>query len=140
MDNPSSKSDVYLTQPLTPRENEILSLFAAGKSNRAIADQLSLALSTVKWYARQIYAKLGINSRNLVVSQAKELGLLESDIPRHNLPAQTTPFIGRDRELAEIQRLITDPICPGSHAQEKTSVDSSCSDSATIQTFILTQH
>ncbi len=52
MDNSSSKSDVYLTQPLTQRENEILSLFAAGKSNRAIADQLSLALSTVKWYAR----------------------------------------------------------------------------------------
>jgi hypothetical protein len=55
MDNSSSKSDVYLTQPLTQRENEILSLFATGKSNRAIADQLSLALSTVKWYARQLY-------------------------------------------------------------------------------------
>ncbi len=111
MDNSSSKSDVYLTQPLTQRENEILLLFAAGKSNRAIADQLSLALSTVKWYARQIYAKLGVNSRDGAVSQAKELGLLESDIPRHNLPSQTTPFIGRDRELAEIQRLITDPKC-----------------------------
>ena len=121
MDNSSSKSDVYLTQPLTQRENEILSLFATGKSNRAIADQLSLALSTVKWYARQIYAKLGVNSRDGAVSQAKELGLLESDIPHHNLPSQTTPFIGRDRELAEIQRLITDPKCPGSHAREKTS-------------------
>jgi DNA-binding CsgD family transcriptional regulator len=140
MDNPSSKSDVYLTQPLHQCENEILLLFAAGKSNRAIADQLSLALSTVKWYARQIYAKLGVNSRNLAVSQARELGLLESDIPRDNLPSQTTPFIGRDRELAEIQRLITDQKCPVSHVREKTSVDSSCSDSATIQTFILTQH
>ena len=94
MNNSSSKSDFYLTQPLTQRENEILLLFAAGKSNRAIADQLSLALSTVKWYARQIYAKLGVNSRDGAVSQAKELGLLESDIPRHNLPSQTTPFIG----------------------------------------------
>ena len=90
---------------------EILSLFATGQSNRAIADQLSLALSTVKWYARQIYTKLGVNSRDGAVSRAKEIGLLESDIPRHNLPSQTTPFIGRDRELAEIQRLITDPKC-----------------------------
>lgn len=111
MNNSSRKSDVYLTQPLTQRENEILALIATGKSNRAVADQLSLALSTVKWYARQIYTKLGVNSRDGAVSQAKELGLLESDIPRHNLPSQTTPFIGRDRELAEIQRLITDPKC-----------------------------
>ncbi len=111
MDNSNSKSDVYLIQPLTQRENEILSLFATGKSNRAIADQLSLALSTVKWYARQIYAKLGVNNRDGAVTQAKELGLLESDIPHHNLPSQTTPFIGRDHELAEIQRLITDPKC-----------------------------
>ena len=59
MNNTSSSSDVYLTQPLTQREIEILSLFAAGRSNRATADQLSLALSTVKWYGRQIYAKLG---------------------------------------------------------------------------------
>jgi ATP/maltotriose-dependent transcriptional regulator MalT len=55
MDNSSSKSDVYLTQPLTQREIERLSLFATGKSNRAIADQLSLALSILKWYSRQIY-------------------------------------------------------------------------------------
>jgi predicted ATPase/DNA-binding CsgD family transcriptional regulator len=111
MNNTSIESDVYITQPLTQREMEILSLFATGQSNRAIADQLSLALSTVKWYARQIYTKLGVNSRDGAVSRAKEIGLLESDIPRHNLPSQTTPFIGRDRELAEIQRLITDPKC-----------------------------
>jgi predicted ATPase/DNA-binding SARP family transcriptional activator len=29
--------------------------------------------------------------------------------PRHNLPAQTTPFIGRERELAELTRRLTDP-------------------------------
>ncbi len=29
--------------------------------------------------------------------------------PRHNLPAQTTPFIGRERELAEVARLLADP-------------------------------
>jgi predicted ATPase/DNA-binding SARP family transcriptional activator len=30
-------------------------------------------------------------------------------IPRHNLPAQTTPLIGREVELAALDRLLTDP-------------------------------
>lgn len=29
--------------------------------------------------------------------------------PKHNLPAQTTPFVGREVELAELKRLIDDP-------------------------------
>jgi predicted ATPase len=29
--------------------------------------------------------------------------------PRHNLPAQTTPFVGRERELIELARLIQNP-------------------------------
>lgn len=29
--------------------------------------------------------------------------------PRHNLPAQTTPFIGREEELSQIEQLIRDP-------------------------------
>jgi serine/threonine protein kinase/tetratricopeptide (TPR) repeat protein len=33
----------------------------------------------------------------------------DSAIPLHNLPAQTTPFIGREEELAEITRLLGDP-------------------------------
>jgi predicted ATPase len=31
------------------------------------------------------------------------------EAPRHNLPAQTTPFVGRQAELAELARLLTDP-------------------------------
>ncbi len=29
----------------------------------------------------------------------------------HNLPSQPTPFIGREDELAEIARLLSDPAC-----------------------------
>ena len=42
-------------QPLTPREDEILALIGQGKTNRQIAEELSVARSTVKWYVRQIY-------------------------------------------------------------------------------------
>jgi hypothetical protein len=34
---------------------------------------------------------------------------LKSKIQNHNLPAQTTPFIGRERELAELTHRLTDP-------------------------------
>ena len=30
-------------------------------------------------------------------------------IPRHNLPEQTTPFIGRETELSDLEKLIADP-------------------------------
>ncbi|MBE9508877.1 MAG: protein kinase, partial [Chloroflexi bacterium] len=32
-----------------------------------------------------------------------------ADVPRHNLPAQPTPFVGREAELTELARLLTDP-------------------------------
>lgn len=31
--------------------------------------------------------------------------------PRHNLPTQTSPFIGREQELADIRRLLDEPDC-----------------------------
>jgi DNA-binding SARP family transcriptional activator len=36
---------------------------------------------------------------------------LVADRPRHNLPVQLTPFVGREAALAEISDLLQDPIC-----------------------------
>jgi len=44
---------------LTARELEVLGLMAEGLSNQEIADQLFVAKSTVRWYTKQIYSKLG---------------------------------------------------------------------------------
>ncbi|MFN2181962.1 MAG: protein kinase domain-containing protein, partial [Candidatus Promineifilaceae bacterium] len=63
-------------QPLTPREDEILALIGQGKTNRQIAEELSVARSTVKWYVRQIYNKLNVNNREEAIGRARELGLL----------------------------------------------------------------
>ena len=62
------------TEPeqLNQRENEILSLIADGLTNREIAQKLSLAQDTVKWYNKQIFAKLGAASRTQAVSIAKK--------------------------------------------------------------------
>jgi len=61
---------------LSAREIEVLSLIAEGKSNQEIAEQLFLALNTVKRHAYNIYAKLEVNKRTQAVSKARELGIL----------------------------------------------------------------
>ena len=45
---------------LTPREREVLSLMAEGRSNAAIADALSVSLGGVEKHSQRIFAKLGL--------------------------------------------------------------------------------
>ncbi len=101
--------------PLSDREFEILALLAEGLSNQEIAEKLYISSETVKWYNKQLYGKLGVHSRSQAVAMAREHGLLEGSgektaveafIPRHNLPAQVTSFVGREREITEIRRLL----------------------------------
>jgi non-specific serine/threonine protein kinase len=68
--------DPRLAERLNEREIEVLSLIAAGFSNREIADRLVLAVSTVKWHINNLFAKLGVRSRTQAVAHARELGLL----------------------------------------------------------------
>lgn len=56
-------------QVLTTREREVFDRIVAGKLNRQIADELGVALRTVKAYRAQLMLKLGVNS-------AAELGRL----------------------------------------------------------------
>ena len=105
-----------LSEPLTEREIEILACLAEGLSNQAIADRLFLSVKTVRWYNSQIYSKLGVNNREAALDTADRFGLLTdaSDalgpaLAQHNLPMQTTPFVGRRSELIEIARLLDEP-------------------------------
>jgi ATP/maltotriose-dependent transcriptional regulator MalT len=61
---------------LTPREIEVLRLIAAGLSNPAIAEKLTIAVGTVKAHTGRIYSKLGTNNRVQALSRARELRLL----------------------------------------------------------------
>ena len=72
-------SAVYLnelTEPLSPRELEVLELIAEGLSNQAIAERLSLSLSTVKGHNRNIFGKLLVQRRTEAVAKARALSLL----------------------------------------------------------------
>jgi LuxR family maltose regulon positive regulatory protein len=65
-----------LVEPLTPREREMLKLFAAGLSNQEIAGKLVLTVGTVKAHAHHIYAKLGVSNRTRAVKKAIDLKLV----------------------------------------------------------------
>lgn len=61
---------------LTPREQEVLSLIAAGLTNDDIAAELTLAKGTVKKHLDNIYRKLEVNSRTQALARAQELAFL----------------------------------------------------------------
>jgi two-component system response regulator NreC len=63
-------------EQLTPREREIVVLICRGLSNRAIAEQLTLAVDTVKTHRKHIYEKLDVHSRASLLEYARGQGLL----------------------------------------------------------------
>jgi LuxR family maltose regulon positive regulatory protein len=65
-----------LVTPLTERELDVLRLIASGCSNQEIADELFLTVSTVKWYAGQIFGKLEVHNRTGAATRARALGIV----------------------------------------------------------------
>ena len=61
---------------ITPRELEILSLIAAGLSNREIADRLFVSENTVKTHSSRLFDKLGAKRRTQAVQLGKEARLI----------------------------------------------------------------
>jgi tetratricopeptide (TPR) repeat protein len=57
---------------LTPREQQVATLIAKGKSNRAIAETLVLSERTVETHVSSILSKLGATSRTQIAVWAKE--------------------------------------------------------------------
>ncbi len=65
-----------LIEPLSQRELEVLRLFQTELSGPEIAQELVVALSTVRTHTKGIYSKLNVNSRRAAVKRAAELNLL----------------------------------------------------------------
>ncbi len=62
--------------PLTERENEVLSWIAKGYSYDEIANILELSANTIRTHIRNIYKKLEVKSRSEAVFEASHLGIL----------------------------------------------------------------
>ncbi len=62
--------------PLSEREREVLRLLATDLSGPEIARELIVSLSTLRSHTKNIFTKLGVNSRRAAVRRAEELDLL----------------------------------------------------------------
>ncbi|QZN84405.1 response regulator transcription factor [Cellulomonas sp. C5510] len=69
---------------LSPRERDVLLAVARGRSNQEAADELGLAVATVKAHVHGLLAKTGTSSRTQLVVLAYESGLVVpgGDLPR----------------------------------------------------------
>jgi transcriptional regulator EpsA len=64
---------------VTPRQQEILGLIKAGKTNSEIAELLSCSQWTIKNHVQAILRKLDSNTRTHAIARAMSLGILHPD-------------------------------------------------------------
>jgi LuxR family maltose regulon positive regulatory protein len=72
----SPGAPALLIEPLSPQEQRVLRLLAAGRSNPEIAGTLIVSVNTVKTQVQSIYRKLNVNSRKEAREVARQLNLL----------------------------------------------------------------
>jgi two-component system, NarL family, response regulator DesR len=65
------------TNPLTPRQLDVLRLLAEGRSTDEIASKLGLSRTTVRNYIAGVLAVLGAHSRLQAVIVARKSGLID---------------------------------------------------------------
>lgn len=73
---PAARDPREPIEPLTPREQEVLQLLAAGQSNKQIAQRLSISEHTAKFHVAKLLQKLGAQTRSEAVFIGARLGLL----------------------------------------------------------------
>jgi DNA-binding CsgD family transcriptional regulator len=61
---------------ISEREFEVLTLLAAGKSNKQIAQGLEVSPNTVKSHLANLFGKLEVTGRAAAILRARELGMI----------------------------------------------------------------
>jgi DNA-binding CsgD family transcriptional regulator len=94
-------------EPLSNRETEVLELVATGATNRQIAQELVVSVNTVKVHVRNIFTKLGVESRTEATLIAIRDGLIiVPEIETVSESGETEPSTTEEdgaTSLAEIQ-------------------------------------
>ncbi len=74
----SKAGDEDGTQPLSPRETEVLRLMALGHTNREIGEQLDLSVRTVETHRSHIQQKLNLSTRPELTRYALDNRLIDA--------------------------------------------------------------
>jgi DNA-binding CsgD family transcriptional regulator len=82
---------------LSPRQREILTLVAAGRTSKEIAGQLGISESTVNWHISNVFGRLGASSRAEAVALA-----IRDEADRHNNGNGTEGADGVGRVSGEV--------------------------------------
>ena len=89
----------------------MLQLIAAGASNEGIAEQLVIAVSTVKRHVSNILGKLAVSNRTQAVTRAQTIGLLEIFFDAssvHALLLKSLTAFRRESSIRSINDVVTD--------------------------------
>jgi DNA-binding CsgD family transcriptional regulator len=78
-------------EPLSQREQEVLELVATGATNRQIARDLVVSVNTVKVHLRNIFTKLGVESRTEATLIAIREGWVDVPLETEVTETTTTP-------------------------------------------------
>jgi DNA-binding NarL/FixJ family response regulator len=70
-----ARPEVQTSEPLAPKEKQVLSLVVQGLPNKAIAAELAMSEGTVKSHLRNIFRKLEVGSRAAAAAIAARLDL-----------------------------------------------------------------
>lgn len=117
----SNISSQHPITSLSPRERDILCLMVQGRTNQQMADELFITKESVRAVIRSINNKLGIpkyessaDTRQATIDLALRHNICNSTSQqstpiKNNLPHQTTTFIGRAEELANLADLLITP-------------------------------
>jgi LuxR family maltose regulon positive regulatory protein len=71
---PATAATLNLPEPLTQREQDVLKLIVAGRTNRQIGEELYITEETVKTHVVRILRKLDVASRTQAAIRGRELG------------------------------------------------------------------
>jgi len=75
-EQPIRQKDDEFVEPLSEREIQVLRLLSARLTYKEIAYELCLSINTVKWYAKNVYGKLGVDRKEKAAARARELSIL----------------------------------------------------------------
>ena len=98
------------TPTLKPREREILALLSDGKQARDIGSRLNISTETVRWYVKQIYAKLNASSRDEAVRARDHVRTgtsLACTASSSSTPTGVTPTPDRSPTASSPSHLVT---------------------------------